>query len=47
MKNCKCLHLACQNCNQIEKFTQTIYKDEAWIRDCPELNQYKCKYCNF
>jgi hypothetical protein len=48
MKNCECIHFACENCNKIEKFTEHIYHEEAWIRDCPEMGEkYQCKFCSF
>jgi hypothetical protein len=48
MKKCRCIHFACHNCNQIEKFNEKLYFDEAWIRDCPdELSIPHCKFCYF
>ena len=48
MKKCKCVHFACHYCNEIEKFGEKIYSDEAWIRDCPdELSIPHCKFCYF
>ena len=49
MKNCNCIHLACQKCNKIEKFTNPTYHDEEWTRDCPEIdNEHNyCELCSF